>query len=317
MQLRLPSGRLVPAQDVADALGLPGPDLVEKDYHVMRALQAIATVGHEAFQLVFAGGTSLARAHKVLRRMSEDIDLKILPRVEFPSGSSQRTALRALREQIIQALTDAGFIPNRKQIRVRNEGAYCQIPLDYPRTEIAYSILRPRIQIELTLAQLRTNIIELPISSFVSEALKSGPDIAAFPCFSIPETAAEKLVSLTRRIACDLENPGRIEFDPALVRHIYDLHATRGHVNVDAVAALAGMVAAHDAEVFAGQFPQYTAAPQAWTEKAVVALESEAKFQEQYDAFLRRMVYGDHYPFETAIVRVRDLTSRMWSPPAR
>lgn len=315
--MQLPSGRLVPAQDVADALQLPGPDLVEKDYHVVRALQAIAAVRHDAFQLVFAGGTSLARAHKVLRRMSEDIDLKIIPRVEFPSNAARRTALRALRDLLLQALTHAGFVLDRAQIRVRNEGAYCQIPLDYPRTEIAYSILRPRIQIELTLAQVRTNVVDLPISSFVSEALQSGPDVAAFPCFSIPETAAEKVVSLTRRIACDLENPGRIEFDPALVRHIYDLHTTRGHVDVDAVAALAGAVAAHDAEVFAGQFPQYSAEPQAWTERAVVALETEAKFQEQYATFLRRMVYGEHTPFETAIVRVRDLTSRMWPPPAR
>jgi hypothetical protein len=290
---------------------------VEKDYHVVRALQAIATVRHDAFQIVFAGGTSLARAHKVVRRMSEDIDLKIIPRVEFPSGASQRTALRALREQIIRSLTGAGFVLDRDQVRVRNEGAYCQIPLEYPRTDIAYPVLRPRIQIELTLAPLRAGLVELPISSFVSEALQSGPDIPRFPCFSIPETAAEKLVSLTRRIACDLENPGRIEFDPTLVRHIYDLHVTRGHVNVDEVAALAGSVATQDAETFANQYPKYTADPQAWTESAVVALETEAKFQEQYATFMRRMVYGERHQYDVAIVRVRELTSRMWPPPAR
>ncbi len=37
MNIQLPSGKSVEAADVADALGLPSPDLVEKDYYVVRA----------------------------------------------------------------------------------------------------------------------------------------------------------------------------------------------------------------------------------------------------------------------------------------
>jgi hypothetical protein len=32
------------------------------------------------FALVFGGGTALARAHRIVRRMSEDVDFKIVPR---------------------------------------------------------------------------------------------------------------------------------------------------------------------------------------------------------------------------------------------
>ena len=55
-------------------------------------------------------------------------------------------------------------------------------------------------------------------------------EVPAIPCVGVTETAAEKLVSLTRRTAMDLAGLSR-DFDPALVRHVYDLHVLRGHVN--------------------------------------------------------------------------------------
>jgi hypothetical protein len=52
---------------------LPSIALVEKDLIVVRAIAALATIDASPFQLVFGGGTALARAHKVVRRMSEDV----------------------------------------------------------------------------------------------------------------------------------------------------------------------------------------------------------------------------------------------------
>jgi Nucleotidyl transferase AbiEii toxin, Type IV TA system len=53
---------------------LPSPVLVEKDWYVVRALAAIRTTDVRPFRLVFSGGTGLSRAHRLIRRMSEDID---------------------------------------------------------------------------------------------------------------------------------------------------------------------------------------------------------------------------------------------------
>ncbi len=55
---------------------LPSPVLVEKDWYVARALAAINSADVKPFRLVFSGGTALSRAHRLTRRMSEDIDLK-------------------------------------------------------------------------------------------------------------------------------------------------------------------------------------------------------------------------------------------------
>lgn len=71
--------------DVADALGLPHPGLVEKDFHVVRALRALAGIAHTGATLAFGGGTSLCRAYRLIDRMSEDIDLRIASDVPLPT----------------------------------------------------------------------------------------------------------------------------------------------------------------------------------------------------------------------------------------
>ena len=67
--------------EVQKHFGLPSPTLVEKDWYVVKALAALAAATVAPFQLVFSGGTALSRAHRLIRRMSEDIDLKIVSAV--------------------------------------------------------------------------------------------------------------------------------------------------------------------------------------------------------------------------------------------
>jgi hypothetical protein len=46
--------------EVQEHFGLPSPGLVEKDWHVVKALAAIAAVDPGEFRLVFGGGTALS-----------------------------------------------------------------------------------------------------------------------------------------------------------------------------------------------------------------------------------------------------------------
>jgi predicted nucleotidyltransferase component of viral defense system len=64
---------------VQEHFGLLRPVPVEKDWYITRALAAISAIDSAPFLLVFAGGTVLARAYKITRRMSEDVDFKIVP----------------------------------------------------------------------------------------------------------------------------------------------------------------------------------------------------------------------------------------------
>ncbi len=289
---------------------LPGLGLVEKDLHVVKVIATLAAIDASPFTLVFAGGTALARAHKIVRRMSEDVDFKIVPKPSTPVGRSALHRMRsALREQVTAALLVAGFLFDPKdpaQVRSRNQSSYTIYQLPYVPSAEAGKELRPTIQVELTYAPLRRLPVTLPVSSFVSEAASRKPEVSAIPCVALTETAAEKLVALTRRIAMELAGASR-DPDPSLVRHIYDLHVMRDHVDVSAVSALARDIAVEDASEFGNQYPQYQADITGETRKALEALRINPVYRTRYEDFVAAMVYGERPEFDEALATVTNL----------
>lgn len=151
----------------------------------------------------------------------------------------------------------------------------------------------------------------LPVSSFVAEALSRAPEVPAIACVSVTETAAEKLVSLTRRTAMDLAGLTR-DVDQALVRHVYDLHMLRDHVDRGTVIALARDIARVDADEFRNQYPAYHADIAGETQKALDALRTDPVHRERYDRFLAAMVYGERADFDEAMGTVTDLVGGAW-----
>ena len=89
--------------EVQKHFDLPSPVLVEKDWYVVRALAAINAADVKPFRLVFSGGTALSRAYRLIRRMSEDIDLKIVS-----DEPRSRPELRQLRDNVTSALLQVG-----------------------------------------------------------------------------------------------------------------------------------------------------------------------------------------------------------------
>ena len=170
--------------EVQAHFGLPSTALVEKDFHVVKALAAIAAVQTPPLQLVFGGGTALSRAHRLIGRMSEDIDLKIVADEE-PS----RRALRRLRDAMTDALLRAGFRfdpGNPAHRKSANESRYTIYRLPYEALS-REGALRPEIQIEAAVWPLRRPAVTLSVSSFVAEGLKRPPEVASIGCVSITQ----------------------------------------------------------------------------------------------------------------------------------
>jgi predicted nucleotidyltransferase component of viral defense system len=299
---------------VADFFGLRGAEPVAKDFAVLRAIRTLAALDAAPFTLVFGGGTALARAHKLIRRMSEDVDFKIVPTPASPvTRSGLHRQRSALRDRVASALRAAGFAFDPKdpaQVRSRDESGYVVFQLPYTASG-AGEELRPTIQIELKHTTLRLPRVTLPVSSFVAEALNRPPEVPAIACVSVTETAAEKLVSLTRRTAMDLAGLTR-DFDPALVRHVYDLHMLRDHVDRGTVIALARDIAQVDADEFRNQYPAYQADIAGETHKALDALRTDPVHRERYDRFVAAMVYGERTDFGEAMGTVADLVGDAW-----
>jgi hypothetical protein len=284
--------------EVQAYFGLPSPALVEKDFHVVKALAAIAAVNTAPLGLVFGGGTALARAHRLIRRMSEDIDLKVTAEKEPSRGE-----LRQLRELVTAALLRAGFQfdPDNPEHRsMGNQSRYTVYHLPYEPLARGQGVLRPEIKIEVAVWPLSRPAVQLPVASFVSEALRQPAEVANIGCVSITQTAAEKFVALTRRTAAELAEAAGPR-DPTLARHIYDLHIIRDHFDVAEVASLAREVVRQDAEVFGNQFPAYRDDPAAETRRAIDALASDPRCKQRYAEFQRDMVYGDRPTYRDAM----------------
>lgn len=123
-------------EDAATAglLGALPPAVLEKDLHITDVLRILAQIevthiAHQkgrkkgdprpasipvATRLVFAGGTCLSKAHGLVERMSEDIDIKVvLDNVPegyvLQDGHTDRARLGNLHRQVERLLTDIGF----------------------------------------------------------------------------------------------------------------------------------------------------------------------------------------------------------------
>ena len=297
---------------VADYFGLPGPGSVAKDFAAVRAIRALVALDVAPFTLVFGRGTALARAHRLIHRMSEDVDFKFVPTPSAPvSRSGLRRQRSLLRDRVTAALQAAGFtFDPANAIRSRAENGYTVYQLPYA-ADGAGEGLRPTIQIELKHTTLRLPRVMLPVSSFVAEAPNRAPEVPAIACASVTETAAEKLVSLTRRTAMDIAGLSR-DFDPALVRHIYDLRALRGHVDRRTVIGLTRDIAAADADEFENQYPAGLADISGETRKALDALRTDPVYRQRYANFLTAMVYGERVEFDEAMGAVADPVGGAW-----
>ncbi len=290
--------------EIQEHFGLPSTELAEKDWYVVKALAAIEAADTTPFRLIFGGGTALARAYGLLQRMSEDIDLRITG-VERPS----RGQLHKLRTTITEALLEAGF-----HVRSREAGA----PQDDVRGALHGLPTSLRGDGEgkrgatthdkdrdggLSVAARRGRPAGL---LFRRRGLFRPPESQRSPARPFFETAADKLVALTRRAGAELAGL-REKRDPTLVRHIHDLHAIRGHYDADDVAKLARETMDAEAATRAEDFPAYTADPQAETLKAIDGIAASADYAANFATFRRDMVYGDGADFETAVA-----TSRNW-----
>lgn len=134
--------------DVAEALRLPHPGLVEKDYHVVRALQALSEVEHAGARLVFGGGTSLCRAYRLIERMSEDIDLRVASDQPLTDGGR-----RKFRAAVSKSLIAAGFEfdpENRDHLAVHDSGRTLVYHLPYVQGTTSVASLRAGVKVEIS-----------------------------------------------------------------------------------------------------------------------------------------------------------------------
>jgi len=88
--------------DVINELGLGISEFaLEKDFMVTDALASLAAINNPDFELIFCGGTCLSKAYGLLDRVSEDVDIKAIPKSsEALTKSKIRSSMSKLKNDL-------------------------------------------------------------------------------------------------------------------------------------------------------------------------------------------------------------------------
>jgi hypothetical protein len=290
---------------VAEDLGtLPG--LVEKDWHVVRALGVIAKVELGGMAPAFSGGTSLSKGWELIKRFSEDINFKVAE----PSAASLSAGQRArsnYRRRMFDALTRAGFALEGAP-DVQNNSRFFGANLAYGAQFGAGQGLRPHIRIEVSFRAPAVPPIARPIRSLIAAAAREPAEVAAFPCIDVVETAADKLSALAWRVR--VRRRGKAKDDPTIIRHLHDLAALEAAVAT--AADFRGLVlAAVAADVGRGGEKDPPTDPAVIFGTMLQRLETDPLWAREYEDFVRSVSFaGPHemIGFREALLSCRRLT---------
>lgn len=299
--------------DVADALGLQSPAFVEKDYYAIQLLKQFSEIALSDFNLCFAGGTCLSKAHLPTCRMSEDLDLKFSLHPDHNSlNNSQKKKLRRIFKSTISEIINRTDEFEIIESQSRDEGAYCVFSINYPRTH-KHSSLRPELKLEFT--EINQHFLKPNLSSIKSLyalATNQESEISAFLCDCVETILIEKFISLLRRTAEFSRGHSKDE-DKTLIRHVYDLSLITSYkYNKSYAKKIFSEVVIGDQARFGNRHVEFKLNPHNEFMHGLKLLLDDHKYKHQYVNFLGPLVYHPNPPsWEEGIGSLKDLANSL------
>lgn len=290
-------------------VGLLTASILEKDVHVTDALQALMGMQFPGIRLVFCGGTSLSKAYRLIERMSEDVDLKIvLAEPNALTASAQKRHLSHLKTEVCQVLAGLGFEETVEERVARNENRYFASRWQYAPQYPHDTSLRPYLSLELTARTPQFEVTQQPLEYLVNRLAAKAGQLGDIPCVAVEETLAEKVISFLRRYAQHQAGVLLQSWDDTLVRHIYDVYCINlGDPSVGERAATGfKALVEFDALEFGRQFPPFAVDPGNILREALQQAGSDAVIRRQYESKLMPLIFGAVRPsFDEAYVVFR------------
>lgn len=289
--------------DAAEELGLPSPELVEKDFWVVRVLSVIHALSNMHRTFVFGGGTSLCRAYRLIDRMSEDIDLRVIGPNDF-----SRADRRAIREEVDVALTVIGLTGEGYQKLSYDEYRKTEFNLPYALTMPTSGILRKQIKLELAFYPLQLETQPQAVVSFLNQASGRPVELEGFPCVALEETAAEKFLALLRRVGSWQQRPEGKQFDHTLIRHVYDLGCMLEHVDHAKVLELIQSLIPGEAARYGRSHEEFAVNPITEMGRVLQSLHQQ-EYEQRFDQFQIAMVYGNRKEYGHCLETIEKIYS--------
>ena len=191
------------------------PVIVEKDYYVTMILRKLSE--DQGF-VVFKGGTSLSKCHKVIKRFSEDIDITI-------DSKLSQGQMKNLKASIKKIAAELGLsIPNIDETRSRR--SYNRYVLEYqsvlPKPDDA---VQTGVLMETSFAEVSFPTVVLPVHNYIGDMMieEAPEELENFYLNSfdmkvqgLDRTLADKIFAI-----CDYYMQGKVKKHS---RHIYDIY---------------------------------------------------------------------------------------------
>lgn len=274
---------------------------LEKDFIVTDVLQAISKINNEKFNLVFCGGTCLSKAYGLLERISEDVDIKLVPKPGVVLNINQRrSAISKLKRDIVQALVGIGFEENGIKQEALDGNSCVVFNTEYSSHFDVVPAMRATMKLELNYTNLSLPSVDVDMGLLFDELAGKKTQAIKMQCVDIREALTEKLVSFPRRLAMHLTDAERFKFDKALVRHLFDVHRiVEGNPKITQDGALKSLLLSamdQDAKDFARQYPKFLTHPVGEIQNAMNVAKSKPEYRKMYDEFVKVMVYGKDIP---------------------
>ncbi len=146
--------------DVSNRSGMP-EDIVEKDYYVTLILRELSRLN---FDIVFKGGTSLSKAHHVIDRFSEDIDITFTKHI----GSAQR---KKLKYDVIGKISEELDLPILNWDKIESDKDYNHYDFKYESVAEVENPLPPTVILETALMSYAFPTEEKQITSIIYDYL--------------------------------------------------------------------------------------------------------------------------------------------------
>ena len=208
-------------EDFLDAVNLAAekygvlPTVVEKDYYVTMILRELS---QRLDYVVFKGGTSLSKCHKVIKRFSEDIDITIDRKLSQGQMKKLKAAIKAIAEELSLR------IPNIDQTRSRR--SYNRYILEYDSVLLEPDeVVQTAVLMETSFAEVSFPTVLLSVNSYVGDMMfEEAPDqiseyqldLFEMKVQDIDRTLADKVFAI-----CDYYMQKRVKKHS---RHIYDIY---------------------------------------------------------------------------------------------
>jgi predicted nucleotidyltransferase component of viral defense system len=304
--------------DVADTLGIQYPEIIEKDYHIVQVLTVITDIELPDHELVFSGGTCLAKAYVPTHRMSEDIDIKMVPKPCFHklSHGKQKKSRKHIRQMIWDKIeTSLNYQIDRSTKVARDEYSYMTFMADYSATHTGLSALRPEIKIELIETPTIQKEDYKSVRSLYAEVAKMPDEVESIRCAGYESIAIEKFVSLLRRTAY-LSRDNDAPDDAALIRHIYDLKLMyENKLDIDVLIKLLPRVIEIDKNQFANRHAEFLTTPISELMHGLDCLLSNEMHEHRYNKFLGPLVYNPpKFTWNEAASNLQSMAEQLLQP---